>query len=159
MRRRETLMPWELRALPSDNRGSLGTVEQVQAKLRAAVPEIELGRDASGAEKIAEMESRGIAVPDVIREHWLGSKGAFQGLYQGEGFAIEFHLGEDESAVPTVGIDVRGSGNPMPIIQRLMNIDGWQVIDLEGNAPSLAAWKAFGDWRDDVIEQIDGEIR
>ncbi len=33
-------MPWELQALPSDDSGSLGTVEHVQAKLRAALPEI-----------------------------------------------------------------------------------------------------------------------
>src|SRR4051812_10394217 len=90
------LMRWELQAVPSDDSGSLGSVEHVQAKLRATVPEIELTRDASGLEKLAAMESQGVEVPEVIREHWLGSKGAYQGLIEGTGFTIEFHLGDDE---------------------------------------------------------------
>jgi len=44
-------MPWELKALPSDDSESLETIGQVRAKLLAAVPEIELGRDMSGPEK------------------------------------------------------------------------------------------------------------
>lgn len=61
-------MPWDLQALPSDDSASLGTVEHVQAKLRAALPEIELFREASGSEKLAAMKTQGIEVPDVIRE-------------------------------------------------------------------------------------------
>jgi hypothetical protein len=150
-------MPWELQALPSDDSGSLGSIEQVQAKLRAAVPEIELGRDASGLEKLAAMESQGVKVPDVIREHWRRSKGAYQGLFQGQDFTIEFHLGEDEAAVVAVGIDVRGSGDPMPLVQRLMRIDGWNVLDLRGQPPTVESWKSFSTWRDDAIQQIEDE--
>ena len=150
-------MPWELQAIPSDDSNSLGTVEQVQATLRAVVPGIELGRDASGAEKLAVMQSRGVEVPDVIREHWLRSKGAYQGLFEGKDFTIEFHLGEDETAVPSMGIDVRGSGDPMPVIQRLMKVEGWKITDLRGNPPSMTSWKSFGTWRDDAIEQIKDE--
>ena len=144
-------MPWELRALPSDDGQSLGTVEHVQAKLRAALPEIELFRDASGSEKLAAMESQGVEVPDFIREHWLGRTGDYRGLVEGDGFTIEFHLGEDEAAVVAVGIDVRGSGDPMPALRRLMMIDGWKVLDVQGKPPTMEAWKSFGTWRDDAI--------
>jgi hypothetical protein len=151
-------MAWQLRIVPSRGGGdSLGSVEQVQAKLRGADPEIELFRDASGAEKLASMESQGLTVPDVIREHWLGSKGAFQGLIQGEGFTIEFHLGEDETTVAAVGIDVRGSGDPMPVIERLMMVEGWKVLDLQGQPPTIEFWRSFGDWRDDGIGQVGDE--
>ena len=150
-------MPWELQALPCDDSGPLGTVEHVQAKLRAAVPEIELFRDASGLEKLAAMESQGIAVPDVIREHWLRRKGDYQGLVQGQGYTIEFRLGEDETAVIVVGIDVRGSGDPMPVVQRLMKVEGWKVVDLNGHPPTTESWRSFGTWRDDAIEQIKDE--
>ena len=150
-------MPWELQALPSDDSGSLGTVEHVQAKLRAALPEIELGRDVSGLEKLATMEAQGVKVPDVIREHWLRSKGAYQGLIEGKDFSVEFHLGEDEASVPAVVIDVRGSGDPMPVVQRLMTIDGWKVVDPHGQPPTMDSWKSFGTWRDDAIEQIKDE--
>lgn len=150
-------MPWELNAIPFDDTASLGTVEQVQAKLRAAVPEIELFRDASGLEKIAVMESQGIEVPDVIREGWLRSTGAYKGLIEGDNFTIEFYLGEDETAVDAVCIDVRGSGDPMRVVQRLMVIDGWKVLDLQGNPPTMESWKSFGTWRDDAIRQIEDE--
>jgi hypothetical protein len=150
-------MPWELRALPADDSGSLGTVERVQGKLRAAVPEIELYRDASGTEKIAAMEARGVQVPEVIRERWLGSKGAYQGLVEGEGFTIEFHLGEDEAAVVAVGIDVRGGGDPMPVVRRLMGIEGWKVVDLQDEPPTMESWTAFSTWRDEGIDDIQDE--
>ena len=149
-------MPWELQALPS-NGGSLGTVEHVQAKLRAAVPQIELFQDASGLEKLAAMESRGVEVPDVIREHSLRSKGAYQGLVEGADFSVEFHLGEDEAAVAAVAIDVRGDGDPMPVVLRLMTIDGWKVVDLRGNPPTIESWKSFGTWRDEAIRRTDAD--
>ena len=150
-------MPWELQALPSDDSGSLGSIERVQAELRVAVPEIELARDVSGREKLAVMEAQGITVPEVIREHWLRSNGAYQGLIEGIGFSVEFHLGEDEAAVVAVGIEVRGSGDPMPVIQRLMRIDGWKVIDPQGKPPTVDSWKSFGSWRDDAIEHTKDE--
>ena len=150
-------MPWELQAVPSDDGGSLGTVEHVQAKLRAALPEIELFRDASGSEKLASMESQGIEVPDVIREHWLRSKGAHQGLIEGDGFSIEFHLGEDDAAVVAVGIYVHGSGDPMPVLQRVMKVEGWKVVNLKCQPPAAESWQSFGTWRDDAIEQTKEE--
>jgi hypothetical protein len=150
-------MPWELQALSTDDGGSLGTVEHVQAKLRAALPEIELFRDSSGSEKVASMESQGIEVPDVLREHWLRSRGAHQGLIEGDEFTIEFHLGEDDAAVVAVGINVRGSGDPMPVLQRLMRIEGWKVVDLNGRPPTADSWQSFRTWRDDAIEQTKDE--
>ena len=148
-------MPWELRAVPSDDSASLGTIEHVQAKLRAAVPEIVLSRDATGVEKLATMESPGLKVPDVIREHWLRSKGAYRGLFEGKDFTIEFHLGEDETAVAAVSIDVRGSGNPMPIIDRLARIEGWKLVDLRGDPATVESCKSFAAWRDDAVRQIE----
>lgn len=150
-------MPWELQALASDDRGSLGTVEHVQGKLRAAVPGIELGRDASGAEKLAAMESQGLDVPDVIRGHSLRSKGAYLGLIEEDRVTIEVSLGDDEAEVVAVGLSIRGSGDPMPVIQRLMRIEGWKVVDLQGQEPTVDSWKSFGSWRDDAIEQIVDE--
>lgn len=143
-------MPWELQIIAVDDSNSLGTVEQVQAKLRAAVPEIELFRDASGTEKLAAMELQGVEIPDVIREHWLRSKGAYRGLTEGDGFTIEFHFGQDETTVPSVGIDVRGSGNPMPIINRLMKIDGWKIVDLQGEPPTSNTWVTSAHFQDAV---------
>src|SRR5215203_3082291 len=104
-------MPWELTALPADGQSSLGTIEHVQALLRTAIPEVELFRDVSGAEKIRSMESAGVEIPVAIREHWLQSAGAFQGMVRGGGFTLDFHLGDVEAAVASVGIDVRGDGN------------------------------------------------
>jgi hypothetical protein len=151
-------MAWELQVLAADGSGSLGTVDEVQGKLRAAVPGIVLGRDASGSEKIAAMEAAGVEVPDVIREQWLGSKGAFLGRFESGDIAIEFSLGEDEAKVTAVLIDVRGSGDPMPIVRRLMAIEGWDILDASGRAPTKESWESFGAWRDDAVGRLsDGE--
>lgn len=146
-------MPWELQALAVDDHRPLGTLQQVQAKLRAAVPEIELFQDASGAEKIAAMESQGIQIPDVIREQWFRSDGAYQGLMDGEGYSIEFHLGRDQTTVPSVGIYVRGNGNPMPTLQRLMKIDGWKIVDAQGEPLATDSW-AMSVQFDDAIDRL-----
>jgi len=150
-------MAWELQIRSLDGSASLGSVAQVQAKLRGVFPKIELFRDASGAEKLAAMEERGIKVPETIREHWLGLKGAFQGVINGEDFTIEFHLGQDETTVAAVGIEVRGGGDPISVIEPLMNVEGWKVVDLQGEPPTRESWKSFGDWRDDGIRQAEDE--
>ena len=87
-------MPWELRLVSADDRQPLGSIEQVQARLCAAVPGVDFYQDASGPEKIAAMEAQGIEVPEVIRAHWLQSRGEYRGLIQGDGFTIELYLGD-----------------------------------------------------------------
>jgi hypothetical protein len=150
-------MPWELKAIPAKSADSLGDVAKVQDLLRSAIPAIELYRDASGLEKLQEMESRGIEVPDPIREHWLRSKGNFQGFFQGDGFTIEFDLGENEMRVTSLIIDVRGSGDPMSVINQLQTIKSWEIVDVNGLRPSSESWSSFGTWRDGAIRQIDEE--
>jgi hypothetical protein len=147
-------MPWELQALAVDDHSPLGTLEQVQAKLRAAVPEIELFQDASGAEKIAAMESQGIQIPDVIREHWFRSNGAYQGLVKDKGYTIEFHLGHDQTTVSSIGINVRGNGNPMPTLQLLMKIDGWKIVDAQREPLTTDSWVMSVQF-DDAIARLE----
>src|SRR5688572_10209703 len=149
-------MPWELQIRLPDGSGSLGSLEQVQAMLRAALPEIELFRDASGLEKLAAMEASGVTVPDVIREHWLRSKGAYQGVIEAGALTFEFYLREDETAVRVVLVEVRGSGDPMPVVERITSVPGWKVVDARGAPPTVESWKSFGAWRDDAIGRIDG---
>lgn len=146
-------MPWELRAVSLENGGSLGTVEDVQAKLRAAVPEIELFRDSGGADKLAAMESLGVEVPAFFRELWAGSPGAYRGEIVGEEFTIDLYLGTEDASVSEVGIEVRGRGDPFPVLRQLMGIEGWTVTDGAGVPPTAEAWNAFGAWRDDAVSR------
>jgi hypothetical protein len=148
------LMPWELSAIPADSRESLGTVEQVQSRLRHALPTIKLFRDADGSEKIRAMESKGIEVPPFIRDIMLRTGGSYLGLLEGDGWTIEFSLGQDENCISRVAIDVRGSGNPMPSIECLAAIPGWKIIDVNGAKPTRESWAAFGTWRDDAIDEL-----
>ena len=150
-------MPWELSAVPADSRPSLGSIAQVQELLRRALPRIQLFRDASGSEKIRAMEAQGIEIPQAIREAMMISGGAYQGLLEGNGWSIEFWLGQGADSVTSVSMDVRGSGDPMPAIQRIMAIPGWKVVDVNGTTPTRESWAAFGNWRDDAIEQLGDE--
>ena len=150
-------MPWELILSPSDSRESLGSVTHVQDLLKTAIPEIELFQDASGDEKIAAMELSGMEVPDVIREMWAGKKGSYQGLYAGPEFTVEFHFDGDEDAVRSVSLDVRGGGNPTPVINRISSIPGWQIRDMNGVAPSADSGVNFSDGGDDAIQGVKSE--
>ena len=152
-------MPWELRVTAANGGESLGRVDEVQATLRAAVPGIVFGRAPGGAEKIAAMQAQGVEIPDVIRAHWLASTGAHLGHFEGNDVTIEFDLGEDESKVAAILVEVRGSGDPMPVVRRLTEIDGWAVVDARGGPPTAESWQEFGTWRDEAVRQVgEGEI-
>jgi hypothetical protein len=148
-------MPWELQVSAADGGESMGWVDEVQATLRAAVPGIVFLRGIGGAEKIAAMEAQGVEVPDVIREHWLASKGAHLGHFEGQDVTIEFDFGEDEAKVAAILVEVRGGGDPMPVVRRLTEIDGWAVVDARGGPPTAESWQEFGTWRDEAVRQVD----
>jgi hypothetical protein len=125
---------------PADPRESLGTVEEVQSLLRQAIPKIQFFRDASGSDKIRAMEAQGIDIPQVIRDALLITGGSYLGLFEGEDWSFKFSLGQNATSVSRVSIDMRGSGNPMPTIERLMAIPNWRLTDVNGTTPTRESW-------------------
>ncbi len=67
------------------------------------------------------------------------------GVYEGDGFSIEFGLGDDDP-VQSMTLFVRGSGDPVAAIIKFARPLGWSALDLtisefiDFDNPSSAGW-------------------
>jgi hypothetical protein len=79
------------------------------------------------------------------------------GEYLGDGFTIEFNIGGEDPVI-TIGLHVRGGGDPVTDIMRLTRAMKWQAIDLSTGEfinpddPSTIGWTAFQSYRDKIIQ-------
>jgi hypothetical protein len=78
------------------------------------------------------------------------------GLYRGDGFTIEFNLGDDDP-IQVCTLHVRGGGDPIPALRRFVNPNGWALLDcstgavLDAENPSPEGWEGFQAFRDQAI--------
>ena len=84
------------------------------------------------------------------------------GIYEGDGFSIEFNVGQDDP-IDTMMLHVRGGGDAISAITRLARPLGWSALDcstsqfLDLDNPSHAGWEGFQRFRDKVIEKYRDE--
>jgi len=123
-------MSWDLFAFKKE--GAFGTVAQVRAELENRLP-VEWG-------------------------------GSFWCYYFGDGFTLEINIGDwrsqDEDPLDNISIEVRGGGDPMPILVELAAANGWVLSDLatgqviDPDAPPDEGWKIFQSTRDEGMELV-----
>jgi hypothetical protein len=79
------------------------------------------------------------------------------GIYEGNGFSIEFNVGRDDP-IGIMMLHVRGGGDAIAAIVTLARPVGWSALDcstskfLDLDNPSQAGWEVFQAFRDKVIE-------
>lgn len=84
------------------------------------------------------------------------------GLVEGDGWSIEFLIGEDTHVGALMSWKVRGSGDPVTPIVELCKAEGWSPLDtssgtfLDLDAPSMEGWAHFQEFRDMVIAKSGG---
>lgn len=87
------------------------------------------------------------------------------GIYGGEGFSIEFSVGDDDP-IDDMMLHVRGGGDAIAAIVTFARPLGWSAFDcsmgefLDFENPSQEAWQGFQEFRDKAIGQDreeDGE--
>lgn len=144
-------MPWDLYIKHKRKNRSLGPVEEVQSRLHEALPTIEFYKEVSGAEKLKLMEDQGIELPDVLKNNFLVSKGSHMGIYEDDGFSIEFCLGQDPD-VNGIVVEVRGNRDPMGAIDELLCVNEWDIRDADARVPRKESWDKFTKWRDEAVE-------
>jgi hypothetical protein len=94
----------------------LGTFEQVQATLSRLCPGVDFGWTTSGPEKVRLADERGVQLPEAIRQ-WMETLPALlEGIYEGDGFLVEFGLGCQE---PVESLHVAPHGD-VPELERLL---------------------------------------
>ena len=80
------------------------------------------------------------------------------GIMEGDGFSIEFNIGNNEN-VDSIMLHIRGGGDPIQIIQGIMQEFKWESLDcstgdfMELNNVSNESWTKFQTWRDKVFKR------
>jgi hypothetical protein len=84
------------------------------------------------------------------------------GLYGGDGFSIEFNVG-DEDPIQNMMLHVRGGGDAVADIMKLVVANGWVALDcstsefLDPAAASNEGWTGFQKYRDKIIGRSSGD--
>ena len=120
-------MPWEVTIRRPDGE-PLGDLPAVRAGIEAAVPGMQFFRQPSGADRIAAARARGIEFPDVIRESFERQPAKTQAVFEGDGFSILLY-GFNAEPLTAVHAEVRGGGDPHPVVTALCRSNGWVATD------------------------------
>jgi len=82
------------------------------------------------------------------------------GDYVGDGFSIEFNVGDDDP-IENIMLHVRGGGDAISTILKFVVPNNWHARDdssgcfLDPAAPSDAGWVGFQEFRDEVIRHVE----
>lgn len=119
-------MSWDLTI--RNSQGSIGSLDDLRATVSCIFPSAQFNTELSGIEKVHAAEAQGIKFPSFIRESMI-SRPATQGaLVEIEGISMRFNFGSDDP-IEESGIEVRGEGDPFPLLKQLLSVEGWQILD------------------------------
>jgi hypothetical protein len=119
-------MSWDLTVRSAG--GSIGRLSEVRQTLARIFPEARFGSEPSGVEKVRAAEAQGIKFPSFIRENMLSQPAKHGAEFETESVSLRFHFGS-EDIVREIAIEVRGAGDPFPLLRQLVGLHGWQVVD------------------------------
>jgi hypothetical protein len=145
-------MPWDITILADPaRRNPLGNRDDVIAKFAAVFPGVTLQQPPVPSDEWLAM------MPEILRENFLRPKLAAD-VVAGD-VSIQFYAGGGP-VIESLGVEVRGDGNPIPALAALCVPNGWiamntaddSVIDL--SADGSPAWDRFREYRDRAIESL-----
>ena len=121
-------MSWDVKLTRPDGQ-PLGGVESVQKAILAILPETRFYRDGGGQEKIAEVESRGIELPEALRNVFAKMPATIKGEYgrEEDGLWLQFFLGTGGD-LRFLHVAVKGDTNTAEaLLNRLASAEGWAL--------------------------------
>jgi hypothetical protein len=151
-------MPWEVRIRRADG-APLGDAAIVRQQIESTLPAIQFYRESSGAEKIAAARAAGVEFPDVLRQHLENRPTTERAEYVGDRYTMVLY-GFEAQPLCTINVELRGDGNPMPVLAALCRPNGWMAIDdtsrqaLDLASDEAAGWEAFRGHRDRAVRSI-----
>jgi hypothetical protein len=151
-------MPWELTIRRADG-APLGDLAGVRQQIAAALPAMQFHRELSGPETIAAARAVGVEFPDIIRQHLEQRPATEQAEFEGDGFSVVLY-GFEANPLSAIHAEVRGNGNPAPMLAALCRPHEWVAVDDASGQPvelagaAAAGWEAFRAYRDRAIRSI-----
>jgi hypothetical protein len=151
-------MPWEV-TIQRENGSTLGELESVQQQIVTAIPAIQFYREASGPEKISIARSRGVEFPEVILRHFETLPAKVGAVFQGDQFSVSLY-GFGAQPLNVIHAEIRGEGNPVPLLAALCRPNGWLAIDDASGDPidltgaNASGWEAFQSYRSQATRDI-----
>jgi hypothetical protein len=151
-------MPWGITIRRADG-APLGDLATVRQHIAAALPAMQFYREPSGPEKIAIAGAAGVEFPDIIRQHLEQRPATEQADFEGAGFSVQLY-GFEAQPLTAIHAEIRGGGNPLPVLAALCRPHGWVAVDDASGQPvelagaAAAGWEAFRAYRDRAIRSI-----
>jgi hypothetical protein len=140
---------------PNDDSVPLGDLDVVLSKLSAAVPGLVMEKPPIPPPETLAM------MPDVIREAALRNDEYF-GSYEDDELYIAFMCYDHVPAVRFISLEVRGRGNPLPILAAIAAPNGWSVVDssddsvVDLSAATIPGWEEFRTSCNEAFGQESG---
>lgn len=81
------------------------------------------------------------------------------GIYEGEGFTIEFSMGK-EDPLDSIMLFVRGGGDAITTLFQFANPNNWSLFDcstsefLDPENPSPVGWEGFQEFGDKAVKKV-----
>jgi len=132
----------------------LGTREDVIAALSGALPGVELERPPTPPKEFLGM------MPPAVRD--AVTRPRLEADFEHADFSIQFYT-TDTPSVNWINAEIRGNGDPLPLLRSICSHTGWSVIDSGGNIvmdarnADASSWESFRQWRDKGIDQIEAD--
>jgi|GEM_PF-3162297 len=125
-------MPWEVTIRRADGT-PLGDMEAVRNQIAAA-------------------RAAGREFPDLIRRHMERRPATMQAVFNDDGCSLLLYRFEAQP-LGAIHVEVRGGGNPVPVLAALCRPNGWVVVDDASGEPvelsgvAAAGWTSAGSAR------------
>jgi hypothetical protein len=154
-------MPWEVTIRRADG-SSLGDRGEVVRRISEAVSAMTWVEEPPFLERIKDMPDHPFHAliptwPEEVRASF--SRPKLYGDFEGDRFSIRVY-GFEGQPISAVNAEVRGDGNPMPVLAALCLPNGWVAIDNRSGQPvelsggAAAGWEEFRQYRDRAIDSI-----
>src|SRR5262245_41348550 len=152
---RSSSMPWELTIRAADGQ-PLGDRDSVVKRASTAVPGITWLEVPPFLERIKDMPDHPFHAliptwPEATRASF--ARASLQGDFKAEDFSIRLY-GFETRPIASINVEVRGAGNPVPVLAALCIPNAWTAVDCcDGKQVDFAAraasgWEAFREYRD-----------
>jgi hypothetical protein len=150
-------MPWEVTIRRADS-APLGDLATVREQISTALPGVQFHRQPSGQEKIAAARAMGVEFPDIMRQHLEQLPATEQAEFEGDRLSLVLY-GLDAQPLTALRAEVRGNGNPVPVLTALCVPNAWVAVDdATGNPIDLtgpaAGWESFRAYRDSAVRSL-----